>query len=122
MSKYWVVEASWGKTECNHDRVLSRGYWYITCTKEEMIKFTNQKEPIQIGDKIAVRDKNATSSMIKIKAIGVVKEINLETNTIGIEWLLEEVKRNNVGQGCIESLTGPFFEKEDWVNTLLDSL
>lgn len=123
MEQYWVIEAKWGKKESVRDKLLSRGYWYLGYDENVKNQFDQKKRQIQTGDKIAVKDfsQNGNDNP-KLKAIGIVKEIDTNKRIICVDWILEEVKRENFGQGEFNSLEGPFFEKEDWVKHLLESI
>lgn len=123
MPQYWVLGASWEKNQQKKDILISRGYWYLGCSQKEKDLIVENHNQIRVGDKIAVKDTSSSDLQNgKIKAIGIVKEIDEHHKTICIDWILEEVKRENFGQGSINSLEGPFFEKEDWVIELLDLL
>ena len=124
MEQYWVIEAKWGNPKGDiNDKILSRGYWYLNYTESIKTLFENEKMIMQSGDKIAVKEcSNDSENNPKIKAIGIIKEIDESKKVICVDWILEEVKRENFGQGECNSLQGPFFEKEDWVKHLLESI
>lgn len=123
MAQYWVIEAEWGEKKELKDKILSRGYWYLGENQNISELFDEKKDVMQKGDKIAVKDNTVKDeNNSKLKAIGIIKEIDEDKRIISVEWLLEEVKRETFGQGEFKSLEGPFFEKEDWVKKLLESL
>ena len=124
MEQYWVIEAKWENKKGElKDKILSRGYWYLNYSDSIKALFENSQSVMQSGDKIAIKECSENSdNKPKIKAIGIIKAIDENNKVICVDWILEEVKREKFGLGECNSLQGPFFEKEDWVKHLLESI
>lgn len=131
---YWVVGAMWrGKSENDVlPNFLKRGYWY--CWDE---KYTPQEEEskgsgnsveaqrerftkIKISDRIAVKKNlSITNQEIEIRAIGIVKDIDLNEWRVYVDWLPSFKEKRVVNmKGCSASVHGPYENDSAWVKEI----
>jgi hypothetical protein len=116
MPKYWVVGASWGGRDDQTELFLRRGYWYFGWSDEEQPHMAKLREQIEPGDRIAIKQMLGQGSPnIKIKALGIVREVDKDDKRVYVNWLLANLNREVPGKGCFGSIHGPFSEEDDWV-------
>ena len=81
---------------------------------------------ITIGDRIAIKKGlGVDNDRIVIKAIGVIREIDIDEDfcTIYVDWLREDMNRKVASKGCYRMIHGPFSNnpnnsKAEWVNQI----
>jgi len=128
---YWVVGAMWGGSDDVLPTFLERGYWYCWDISEkpdtssgEGNSIKNQQErfsQIVKGDRIAVKKLlGRGSAEMEIRAIGIVKDIDLKEWRVYIDWLPisqsgKEINRRVSLKGCTASIHGPFQYADPWV-------
>ena len=116
MAEYWVVGAAWGGRDDQTNVFLRRGYWYLGWSDSEQPQMAKKRDQIVPGDRIAIKQMLGQGSPnIKIKAIGVVKEIDPSDKRVYVDWLLSDLNREVPGHGCFAAIHGPFAENDDWV-------
>lgn len=121
MPQYWLVGAMWkGK----HDMLpsfLAGGYWYLGYTPEQDEGQNALRDQMAIGDRIAVKKMlGQGSSNIEIRAIGIIKHIDIEDGykRIYVNWVLDELSRQVPSRGCFGSVHGPYLYDDDWTRTI----
>lgn len=134
LRNYWLVGAMWGGTEDTLPAFITRGYWYCwdiaNSTNElsssgnsvatQRARFAQVKE----GDRIAVKKvASITAQEMEIRALGIVKTIDLEEWRIYVDWLpialgTNEIKRYVELKGCTASIHGPFDNSNPWINQI----
>lgn len=83
--QYWVVGAMFGGTDDQLDSFVRRGYWYCYAKTSPDIPAAvkNLFPQIKSGDRIAVkRMLGMGSPTIEIRALGIVKDIDLQERTL----------------------------------------
>lgn len=119
--QYWVVGAMWGGVDDALDMFLKRGYWY--CWDPKVGPTTEQTKgcfpKIKEGDRIAVKKMLGQGSPeIEIRAIGVVKEIDLEEWRVYVEWLIEDINRRVPIRNFMGSIHGPYSYENSFVRDI----
>ena len=111
---YWVVGATWGKDDVTDDFYL-RGYWEMGFQDSDKPKFTNRRDSVKKGDRIAVKKRNGRAAKtISIRGIGIVKDV--ADGKVYIDWLLKNIEGRNVP--CVNyfgTIHGPITDKS-WRN------
>lgn len=135
---YWVVGAMWGGRVENDvlDEFFERGYWYCwdakaTSPQEETSGGGNSVEArrerfkkIKRFDRIAVKKNVSVKDQgIEIRAIGIVKAIDLSEWRVYVDWLPiaprgEHLSRIADMHGCSASVHGPFEATDPWVREI----
>lgn len=120
MSNYWIVGSKFGGTDEAIDVFIHRGYWYcwdnikeVDETKKTGNSLYNQLQrfkKIQIGDKIAVKTQNISNQTMEIKALGIVKDIDLKEWRVYIDWKIQFDSEERIVplSGCGASIHGPY--------------
>lgn len=121
MPNYWVVGAMFGGTDDKYDLFLKRGYWYCWDpsnpeTPDEAKKRFRQIKP---GDRIAIKKMlGRGSSEIEIRAIGIVKDVDLNEWRVYVDWIITDIGHKAPINGCAGSIHGPFEETNMWVQEI----
>ncbi|MDR1662322.1 MAG: hypothetical protein LBR95_07860 [Azoarcus sp.] len=131
---YWLVGAMWGGKEDTLQSFLERGYWYCwdantdfsdTSGPGNSIKSQQERfSQIKQYDRIAVKKiVSMTTQEMEIRAIGIVKDIDLSEWRVYIDWLpisqtSEEIGRRVSLKGCTASIHGPFNNNDAWVREI----
>lgn len=113
--QYWVVGATWA--EDMYRTFITRGYWMSGYNEGDNETYDERLNHIRVGDRIAIKSMlGQGDSNIKIKAIGIVKDVD-EDNTVYINWLLTDINRIVHSRGCYGTIHGPFGLKadDDWI-------
>jgi hypothetical protein len=87
MSKYWVVGAMWGGRDDQFEIFIRRGYSSLGWSADDQPDQDLILDQIQPVDRVAIkRMLGQGHPNIEIRALGVVKEIDLEDKRIYIHW------------------------------------
>lgn len=137
--QYWVVGAMLGGSYDIFEICIERGYWYgwePTKNSEEIEseKVKNMRaliRQIKQGDRMAIKKQLGTTGdnakYISIRALGIVKAVDLEEWRVYVDWLLpqkcdskKEIGRRvpKMGVGGISTISGPFENNDtnkDWL-------
>ena len=117
MFQYWVVGAMWDGHNDQSDLFLRRGYWFLGWDDQDQPDQAKRRDQIQQGDRIAIkRMLGQGSPNIEIKAIGIVKEIDLSDKRVYVDWVLRDMGRVVPSKGCYKSIHGPFPPADAWTN------
>lgn len=117
MPQYWVVGAMWGGHDDQSSLFLRRGYWYLGYEDGEQRDQEQRRDQIQPDDRIAIKRMLGQGSPdIEIRAIGIVKEVDLKEKRVYVDWILTNMNRIVPGKGCFASIHGPFPPDDPWTN------
>ena len=110
---YWVVGANWDGD--NHEDAFCRGgYWEMGYADAEKPEFTERRDSIKHGDRIAIKSRDGHGAdTISIKAIGIVKKI-IE-GKVYVEWVLTKMDRHVPCKNYLGTIHGPV-EDINWMN------
>ncbi len=121
MTNYWLVGAMW---EGKHDMLpsfLAGGYWYLGYTPDEDASQNALRDQMEIGDRLAVKRMLGQGAQeIEIRAIGIIKHIDLEDGyrRIYVNWVVDGLQRRVPAKGCFRSVHGPFSADDEWTRTV----
>ncbi len=133
-NNYWIVGAMFGGKEDVLNDFLKRGYWYcwdIKTDRDDSPRIGNsigaqQDRFLQIkkGDRIAVKKiLSMVSQEMEIRAIGIVKDIDINEWRIYIDWLSigdsgKKINRSVDLKGCTASIHGPYTNDDPWIRQI----
>jgi len=118
MSNYWLVGAMWSGSDDQTDKFVRRGYWFLGWRDDEKPELARLRDQIKPGDRIAIKQMLGQGSPnIRVKAIGIVKEIDVEDKRVYVNWLVQNTSRDVPSKGCYGSIHGPFSEQDDWIRS-----
>lgn len=73
------------------------------------------RDQIEPNDRIAIKQMLGRGSQnIRIKALGIVREVDLQEKRVYVNWLVDNLDREVRGKGCFGSIHGPFSEDDNW--------
>lgn len=116
---YWVVGAMFGGQEDMLPVFIKRGYWYCWDPKSnhdipESVSSSFRK--IKIDDRVAVKKMlGQGSSMMEVRAIGIVTDVDLEEWRIYVRWIDGFIPKKIEIKGCMGSLHGPY-TNDPWIH------
>lgn len=112
MSKsYWVVGSMFSGTDDQFDNFIERGYWYcwdpkVNETIPENVRSSFSK--ISKGDRVAMKQMlGRGSSEIEIRALGIVKAVDLVEWRVYVNWIITDLTRRMPCKNFLGSLHGP---------------
>jgi hypothetical protein len=114
---YWVVGAMFGGTDDQLQNFIRRGYWYCWDPRHGEVPAAVQSlfPQIRVGDRIAVkRLLGKGASDIEIRALGIVRDVDLDEWRIYVNWLVSDLARRVPMHGCAGSIHGPYEADENW--------
>lgn len=120
---YWVVGITLGGTSARKS-FLDRGYWQLgTNSKPQTdILYMDRISKIKAGDRIALKSLGGKgSALIKVHAIGIVKDVVAPERRVYIEWMSTDMTRDVDLNGCMDAINGPYTlegKNKDWVNEI----
>jgi len=116
-TQYWVVGAMWGGHDDQSDVFIRRGYWFLGWDDQEQPDQARRRDQIRPSDRIAIkRMLGQGSSEIEIRAVGIVREIDLQDKRVYVDWTLQDMARIVPSKGCYASIHGPFPPEDPWTN------
>ena len=118
--KYWVVGATWD-TDDMYGTFVDRGYWEMGYDVKAQPNYAKLRAQFQEGDRIAIKSMlGQGSSQIRIKAIGIIKEIDGDDGRVYVRWVIKGMKRRVPSKGCYKTIHGPFLlnKHEDWIGSV----
>jgi len=102
---YWVVGASWEGDNVAPE-FYRRGYWEMGYNDEAKPMFTDRRNRIMPGDRVAVKTRDGRgASTITIRALGVVKEV--AQGRVYIDWRITDLKRKVPSKNYFGTIHGP---------------
>jgi hypothetical protein len=114
--QYWVVGAMW--EEDMFEKFIDRGYWQMGYSDSEKPDYAALRAQIKEGDRIAIKSMLGQGSPeIKIRAIGIVREVDGEDGRVYTEWVLRALNRKVPSKGCYGTIHGPYKTSVDheWI-------
>jgi hypothetical protein len=124
----------WGGSEDALPMFLERGYWYcwdattnfdISSGSGNSVKVQQERfSQIQKGDRIAVKKiLSMQTQEMEVRAIGIVKAIDLDEWRIYVDWLPiekseSEISRRVALKGCTASVHGPYKNDDPWISQI----
>jgi hypothetical protein len=100
-------------------RFLRRGYWRLGWADEEKPAMAKLRDKVKPGDRIAIkRMMGKGKSTIKIKALGVVKEIDEYGKIIFVDWVEDACDRIVDCRNCLGTIHGPYALNDEWVKEI----
>ena len=116
MPKFWLAGAT--EDEGNGlDRSAEwqrSGVWKLMWDAGDKPVYDGRLARIEVGDRIAIKSMcGQGKSTIKIKAIGIIKEVSIEGRLVVVDWKLTNMSRIVPSKGCYGTLHGPF-ERDMW--------
>ena len=118
MPNYWVVGAMWGGSTDQTDIFVRRCYWLLGWADDERPELAKLRDLIKPGDRIAIKQMLGQGSPnVRVKAIGVVKEVDIADKRVYVDWLVKNLLRDVPSKGCYGSIHGPFSEQEAWTKS-----
>lgn len=116
--KFWLVAASWEEAGVYHDcsdDFIDKGMWRLWYGAGEVVRYDNRLAQVAVGDRIAIKAMNGRGQTdITIKAIGIVKGIDIDTRTVYVNWVVTGLNRKVESRGCYGSIHGPY-KKDNWI-------
>jgi hypothetical protein len=119
MGNYWVVGAMFGGKDDQYDLFLKRGYWYCWDPNNSQTpdEAKNRFHQIRPDDRIAIKRMLGRGSReIEIRAIGIVKDVDLKEWRVYVDWIITNISHKVPINGCAGSIHGPFEENNIWVH------
>ncbi len=93
MPNYWLVGAMYGGHDDQAPKFIRRGYWKLGWTDEDKPNMARLRDQIEPGDRIAIkRMMGQGSADIRITALGVVTETDLEDGRVYVNWVADDLK------------------------------
>lgn len=121
MSKYWIVGASWGGQDHQDERFVEQGIWMLGWAREDQPAQYKKASEIRAGDRIAIkRMKGKGQTGIKIKHIGIIKGVILDTDKVvcSVDWVVTGIDRDiEESRGCFKSIHGPY-DQDEWTKAI----
>jgi hypothetical protein len=116
MAKYWLA----GATE-DEGNGLDRssewqrsGVWKLMWDAGDKPIYDTRLSRMEPGDRIAIKSMcGQGQSTIKIKAIGIIKEVSIEGRLVVVDWCVKNMSRIVPSKGCYGTLHGPF-DRDLW--------
>jgi hypothetical protein len=86
---------------------LERGTWVNGYERTKPI-YNDIFDKVKVGDRIAVKRLNGQGAQdMRILALGIVKDIDANGDTLYIKWIIQHHNRTVPLGGCIGTITGP---------------
>jgi hypothetical protein len=100
-------------------KFVRRGYWKLGWEDDEQPNMAKRRDQIKPNDRIAIkRMMGRGASDIRITALGVVTETDLEDGREYVRWIADDLDRVVDARGCFGTIHGPFVEGDDWVKEI----
>ena len=116
--KFWLVAASYEDGGVYHDcseDFIQKGKWQLFYEEGAVVRYDNRLAKIDVGDRIAIKAMNGRAQTdITIKAIGIVKGVDVDLRIVYVDWIVTGLKRVVDSRGCFGSIHGPY-KKDNWV-------
>ena len=113
---YWVVGAMWDGQDDQLEKFVRRGYWFLGYDDDQQPTQANRRDQMRAGDRIAIkRMLGQGSPKIAIRALGVIKEIDVDDKRVYVDWFVKGLEREVPAKGAYASVHGPFTGDDPWV-------
>lgn len=116
-NQYWLVGANW-EGDDKYGTFIDRGYWEMGYYDKDKPEYAELRSQMQEGDRIAIKSMlGKGASEIKIRAIGIIKEVDGDDGRVYVKWMLKGMKRKVPSKGCYGTIHGPYssVDDSDWV-------
>ena len=120
--QYFLGGAFWSEDDVYPD-FIATGRWE-TGSDEYTKKCLQKLEVMRPGDRFAIKKKlGKGSNKIQIRAIGIIKSIDLVRGIVYINWVRTGMKRKVDCKNVFATLHGPYSNKPsdknaDWINQI----
>lgn len=111
--RYFVAGAMWSGCNDQYDRFVKLGIWESGWDPQhdEYAPIISQ---VQEGDRIAIKKGlGPGTSETVIRAIGIVKGVDVTRGLIYVEWVLTGMKRKVHSRGCYKTIHGPYRKTDE---------
>ena len=115
--QYWLVGASWDNEDM-YGTFIDRGYWEMGYHDKEKPDYASLRLQMRDGDRIAIKAMLGQGSPeIKIRAIGIIKEVDGDDGRVYVEWIIKGMKRKVASKGCYGTIHGPYItsDNREWI-------
>lgn len=115
--QYWLVGATWEGDDL-YPTFIDRGYWEMGYHDKDKLDYAELRSKMQEGDRIAIKSMlGQGASNIKIRAIGIIKEVDGDEGRVYVRWILKGLRREVQSKGCYGTIHGPYSGRADsqWV-------
>ena len=106
--RYFIVGATWGKDDMYRE-FISNSYWKMGYSDDDVSYFTERRNAIHKGDRIAIKKLcgggDEYGKMV-IRAIGIVEGI--VDGIIIVNWIKKDIEKVVPHFGCVGTIYGPF--------------
>ena len=111
--QYWVVGATWGDDDM-YNTFVDRGYWEMGYSDKQKPDYAELRAQIQEGDRVAIKTMLGQGSPeIRIRAIGIVKEVDGDDGRVYVDWVRRGMRRKVSSKGCYGTIHGPYLVVND---------
>jgi len=118
MARYFVVGATWDKTEDKLPEFIDGGYWQMGWEDSKKPDMAAIRDSIRPGDRIAVkRILGPGNANILIRALGIVREVDKFGGRVYVDWILRGLSREVPSNACYGTIHGPYTMRThpDWI-------
>ena len=116
---YWVVGANWTGVD-KTEEFTKQGYWTMGWADNDQPVFTERRNKIQPGDRIAIKQLlGQGQTEILVKALGIVESGSDENGNIKVDWVVTNMQKRVPIGGCIGTIYGPYnldSPDREWIN------
>ncbi len=122
--RYFLGGANWDG-ENLYPEFIEKGIWRSGWGSEDD-QYLHIIKEVKKGDRIAIKKgMGQTDSRIQIRALGIVKAVDLEEEycTIYVDWIRTGMKRMVESRGCYKTIHGPYknigsTEEVNWIRRI----
>jgi len=132
MTAYWIVGAMFGGSDDCLSSFEERGYWYCWDNNididessfsggNSVLAQRERFKKIKLGDRIAVKKSLIGDGMIAVRAIGIVKDVDLSEWRVYVDWVLKEKDIGNrlvPISGWTASIHGPYSAEDRYIKDI----
>lgn len=122
--QYYLAGAFWGRDDQYNDFITS-GRWEsgYKSGDDEFPKVESVLKQMRKGDRIAIKKKlGQGKSQIMIRAIGIIKSIDLERAIVYVDWIVTGMKRKVACKNVLATLHGPYYRTSqnhaEWIQEI----
>lgn len=119
-NNFWIVGANWSGRDMT-DTFIKRGYWEMGYDDIDKPEYAKLRSMMKVEDRIAIKSMLGKGARnIRIKAIGIIKDVDKENGRIYVNWILSNLDRNVPAKGCFGTIHRPVTERHtaEWINSV----
>jgi hypothetical protein len=110
---YWVAGTDRHGTNMYNDYV-TKEYWQLNIDGLKDHRMQNRFGQMRVNDRIALKSNmGRTRGAIKIKALGIITNIDMVERKVTVKWILTDMDRVIDNNGCLARLHGPYEDVVD---------